>query len=117
MGWTLGPFAYVASYASLRYLYKRIFRREPTYSRGSWYDWEEGRRQGGSMWPCILPMMTDLFPQATGGPGQARCRYGISSFGGPPVNTSLHPTNRPISRTGSTALVCWMLGPATHTVL
>ena len=30
----------------------------------------------------------------------------------------LHPTKRlTISRTGSTALVCWMLGPATHTVL
>ena len=29
-----------------------------------------------------------------------------------------HPTNlRTISRTGSTALVCWMLGPATQTVL
>ncbi len=41
----LGPFAYVASYASLRFLYKRILRREPTYMRGSWYDWEEGRRQ------------------------------------------------------------------------
>lgn len=29
-----------------------------------------------------------------------------------------HPTNLlTISLTGSTALVCWMLGPATHTVL
>jgi len=41
----LGPLAYVASYALLRYAYKAIYRREPTYDRGSWYDREEGRRQ------------------------------------------------------------------------
>jgi hypothetical protein len=57
----LGPFAYVASYASLRYLYKRIFRREPTYIRGSWYDWEEGRRQDWfDVAVHVLPMMIGL---------------------------------------------------------
>ncbi|MEZ4755789.1 MAG: hypothetical protein R2817_03055 [Flavobacteriales bacterium] len=57
----LGPFAYVASYASLRYLYKRIFRREPTYCRGSWYDWEEGRRQNWfDVAVHVLPMMIGL---------------------------------------------------------
>jgi hypothetical protein len=57
----LGPFAYVASYASFRYLYKRIFRREPTYIRGSWYDQEEGRRQDWyDVAVHVLPMMIAL---------------------------------------------------------
>lgn len=57
----LGPFAYVASYTSLRYLYKRIFRREPTYMRGSWYDWEEGRRQDWyDVSVHLLPMIIGL---------------------------------------------------------
>ena len=57
----MGPFAYVASYASLRYLYKHIFHREPTYMRGSWYDWEEGRRQNWfDVAVHVLPMMVAL---------------------------------------------------------
>ena len=57
----VGPFAYVASYASLRYLYKRIYRREPTNNRGGRYDQEEGRRQNWlDVAVHVLPMMIGL---------------------------------------------------------
>ncbi|MEZ4738491.1 MAG: hypothetical protein R2818_03830 [Flavobacteriales bacterium] len=57
----LGPFAYVASYTLFRYLYERVFRREPTYDRGSWYDREEGRRQDlYDVGVHVLPMLIGL---------------------------------------------------------
>jgi len=57
----LGPLAYVASYALLRYAYKAIYRREPTYAYQSWYDMEERRRMNGfdlavHMLPCMIAM-------------------------------------------------------------
>ncbi|WKZ67523.1 MAG: hypothetical protein QY325_06260 [Flavobacteriales bacterium] len=57
----LGPFSYVACYASFRYLYKRVFRREPTYNRGAWYDWHEGRSQDWcDVAVHVLPLMIAL---------------------------------------------------------
>jgi uncharacterized membrane protein len=39
----LSPFIYVASYALLRLVFKRIYKMEPTYERYSWYS--DGRKQ------------------------------------------------------------------------
>ncbi|MFL5766002.1 MAG: hypothetical protein ACJ77K_18805 [Bacteroidia bacterium] len=61
------PFIYVASYGLLRSLYKRIYRREPTYCRSSWYDPDEKRDQNALdivvfILPILLPAL--LFIQA-----------------------------------------------------
>ncbi|MCB9164911.1 MAG: hypothetical protein H6592_15160 [Flavobacteriales bacterium] len=57
----LGPFAYVGSYALLRHWYKKVFRREPTYQRASWYDHEEGRRLDWyDVTVHVLPMCVGL---------------------------------------------------------
>ncbi len=39
-----GPLVYVSAYALLRWLYKSIYRREPTYMYASRYDWEDRRK-------------------------------------------------------------------------
>ncbi len=39
----ISPFAFMTSFAFLRYAYKAIYRREPTYSYLTWYDLEERR--------------------------------------------------------------------------
>jgi hypothetical protein len=39
------PFIFVLTYAILRYLYKDVYDREPTYDRTSWYDSDERRYQ------------------------------------------------------------------------
>lgn len=41
----ISPFVYIVSYAMLRWIYKKIYKMEPTYNRSSWYDHEEGRKQ------------------------------------------------------------------------
>jgi hypothetical protein len=39
------PFFYVSTYGLLRLIYKRIYKREPTYYRQSWFDPEDNREQ------------------------------------------------------------------------
>jgi hypothetical protein len=39
------PFIYMLTYGLLRWLYKRVYNREPTYYRAAWYDPEEHRKQ------------------------------------------------------------------------
>jgi len=39
------PFIYVVSYGLLRFLYKKIYNREPIYNRMSWYDLDSRRKQ------------------------------------------------------------------------
>ena len=39
------PLITILSYALLRYSYKKLFRREPTYNRSSWYDPDDRRNQ------------------------------------------------------------------------
>lgn len=57
----LGPFFYVVSYGALRYVYKGIYRWEPTYAYLSWYDMEEKRRMNWfdlavHFLPCLIAL-------------------------------------------------------------
>lgn len=52
----LGPFVYIVMYGGLRYVYKKIYKREPTYNRSSWYDPEEKREQN------IMDVFAHVFP-------------------------------------------------------
>jgi hypothetical protein len=55
------PLVYIATYAGLRYLYKRRYRVEPTYNRSSWHDYKEGRRQNWlDVTVHLLPFMLAL---------------------------------------------------------
>lgn len=56
------PFLYILLYGFLRMVYKKIYRREPTYYRASWYDPEDGRRQNifdvaVFILPILLPVL------------------------------------------------------------
>jgi len=53
----LSPFIYVASYTLLRYVYKRIYKVEPTYERYNWFDYEDGRKQN---WLDVLVHLIPL---------------------------------------------------------
>jgi hypothetical protein len=56
-----GAFVYVAGYACLRFLFKKIYNIEPTYNRGAWYDAEEGRKQNWfDVVVFILPLMSSM---------------------------------------------------------
>jgi hypothetical protein len=46
-----GPITYMASYLLLRKVYMRIYKVEPTYNYGAWYDPADKRRQN---WLDIL---------------------------------------------------------------
>ncbi len=52
----LGPFFYIVMYGSLRHLYKKKYKREPTYHRASWYDPDEKRKQNA------LDVIVHIFP-------------------------------------------------------
>ena len=39
-----GPLVYVLTYSALRWMYKRVNKREPTYAYMSRYDWEDRRK-------------------------------------------------------------------------
>ncbi len=58
------PFVYLVLYGFLRYLYLKIYHREPTYNKASWYDPEEGRNQNTlDLLAHLLPMGVSLiFP-------------------------------------------------------
>ena len=50
------PLVYILSYTILRFIYKSLYKVEPTYNRSSWYDHEDNRRQN---W---LDVFVHLFP-------------------------------------------------------
>lgn len=55
------PLVTVCTYALLRYLYKKAYKREPTYNRSSWFDPEEGRNQN------IFDLIVFISPMVMGG--------------------------------------------------
>jgi uncharacterized membrane protein YfhO len=58
------PLVYILSFALLRFLYKALYRVEPTYNRVSWYDEGDKREQNWfDVLVHILPMLLSfVFP-------------------------------------------------------
>ena len=52
------PIVYMICYNLLRLLYIKIYNREPTYNRSSWYDPEDGRRQN---WLDVIVYVIPIF--------------------------------------------------------
>ncbi len=61
----VGPLVYVSAYALLRWIYKQIYRREPTYIYVSRYDWEDRRKLDTLDYVVhVVPMLLALFTPA-----------------------------------------------------
>jgi hypothetical protein len=58
------PLVYILSFTLLRFLYKVLYRVEPTYNRASWYDEGDKRKQNWfDVLVHVLPMLLSfVFP-------------------------------------------------------